>query len=539
MASWITSSKVNFKPDSSHTASGWLGVFQDSSTTSNTSVTITGHINLYSTKDPPSWYGTFSSSSTNITSNKGTVTKSLPNKSFTTNRSTKYHNEQIGTFTITIPRGTAAQTATISVSSSITITSSDFSGKSASGTVTGSATVSVPVLQSYAVTYNNNNGTGTTQSQTKYYGVALSLNYTNPSLTNYSFIGWATSEVNAKAGTYSGTYVKGYSYTSNAALTLYGTYALAYSKPIINNLSVERCAPDPDNVGQYLPDDEGTYAIVSFDWSVFTSNSPQYYGGSTYPYSSNAVDSCTVTVGSETATPTLTGTSGSETVVVGSGNFSTDTQYATTVEITDTQTATSPHTTTAGGALPTSSFPIDVNADGTAVAILRPAPDNDSGLFVGSDIEAAGGGVFGDDVSVTGDVTATGDLYAGGKKVRSSTRVWSGVIWPTVSQGGMTWTDDGLWSSVTAVFSAYESGKAQNYAWHCYTVSRSFIAAHPGEGHAILLINSRLALFGTKYVYFFLDHIAGNDHNDDGQYTARGMTAANNNFVIREIWLNY
>lgn len=154
-------------------------------------------------------------------------------------------------------------------------------------------------------------------------------------------------------------------------------------------------------------------------------------------------------------------------------------------------------------------------------------------------VEAAGGGVFGDDVSVTGDVTATGDLYAGGKKVRSSTRVWSGVIWPTVSQGGMTWTDDGLWSSVTAVFSAYESGKAQNYAWHCYTVSRSFIAAHPGEGHAILLINSRLALFGTKYVYFFLDHIAGNDHNDDGQYTARGMTAANNNFVIREIWLNY
>lgn len=142
-------------------------------------------------------------------------------------------------------------------------------------------------------------------------------------------------------------------------------------------------------------------------------------------------------------------------------------------------------------------------------------------------------------VEAAGDVTATGDLYAGGKKVRSSTRVWSGVIWPTVSQGGMTWTDDGLWSSVTAVFSAYESGKAQNYAWHCYTVSRSFIAAHPGEGHAILLINSRLALFGTKYVYFFLDHIAGNDHNDDGQYTARGMTAANNNFVIREIWLNY
>lgn len=120
-----------------------------------------------------------------------------------------------------------------------------------------------------------------------------------------------------------------------------------------------------------------------------------------------------------------------------------------------------------------------------------------------------------------------------------SVRVWSGTLWPVVSQTGITWTDDGLWTSVTAVFSAYENGAAQGYAWHCYTVPREYIRLHNGQGHTVILANSRFSLYGTKYIYFYLDHLGGNDNNDDGSYTARGMTAANNNFVIREVYLNY
>lgn len=120
-----------------------------------------------------------------------------------------------------------------------------------------------------------------------------------------------------------------------------------------------------------------------------------------------------------------------------------------------------------------------------------------------------------------------------------SVRVWTGTLWPVVSQTGITWTDDGLWTSVTAVFSAYENGQAQGYAWHCYTVPREYIRLHNGQGHTVILANSRFAMYGTKYIYFYLDHLGGNDHNDDGSYTARGMTAANNNFVIREVYLTY
>ena len=396
----ITSSKITVTPASGQSASGYLSVTEDSRTTSNTSVTISGHIDLVISKATSSGSATSSNSGSTITTSKGTVAPSLSNKSVTSGSSSKLAHVSIGTFTITIPRAATAQTVTISLSSSITVNYSSYS-KSKSGTVTGSTTVSVPALQSYAVTYNNNNGTGTTQSQIKYYGVALSLSYTNPSLANYSFVGWATSAADACDGSYSSTYVRGYSYTSNAALTLYGTYERVYSKPLINNLTVERCLSDG------TPDDEGGYALVTFDWSVFTSNDPQYYGGSTYPYANNAVDSCVVTVGSESVTPTLTGASGSMTVKVGSGNYDVDVQYAASVEITDTQSVMSQHTTTAAGSLPTSAFPLDVNASGTAVAILRPAPDNESGIFLGDDLHVSGGA----DLAA---ITESSSTYSGG-----------------------------------------------------------------------------------------------------------------------------
>ena len=217
-----------------------------------------------------------------------------------------------GTFSITVPKKTTAQTITFKISEEITVQCVEASG---TATVSGSTTISLAALESYAVTYNNNNGTGTTQAQTKYYGVNLSLNYTNPSLSNYAFLGWATSQSNAEAGTWSSTYVKGYSYTANAALTLYGTYELVYERPTISNLTVERCLSDG------TPDEEGLYALVKFNWEIFSSSAAMYYGGDTYPYANNAVYTCAVTVGSITVTPTLTGTSGAETILVGSGNF--------------------------------------------------------------------------------------------------------------------------------------------------------------------------------------------------------------------------
>jgi uncharacterized repeat protein (TIGR02543 family) len=64
-----------------------------------------------------------------------------------------------------------------------------------------------------------NGGSGTVLSQTKYYGITLTLSSTTPTRTNYSFYHWNTKSDNS--GT---TYNPGASYTANAAATLYAIW---------------------------------------------------------------------------------------------------------------------------------------------------------------------------------------------------------------------------------------------------------------------------------------------------------------------------
>jgi hypothetical protein len=107
----------------------------------------------------------------------------------------------------------------------------------------------------YTVKYNANGGTGAPANQTKTYGKALTLSSTKPTRTNYNFLGWATSSSATTA-----TYSAGGSYTSNAAITLYAVWELAYIKPRIANVSSVRC----DSTG--VASDEGQNGLISFEW---------------------------------------------------------------------------------------------------------------------------------------------------------------------------------------------------------------------------------------------------------------------------------
>lgn len=107
----------------------------------------------------------------------------------------------------------------------------------------------------YTVTFNANGGTGAPANQTKTYGVNLTLSSTIPTRTNYNFLGWATTS-NATTAEYSA----GGTYTTNAAVTLYAVWEVAYIRPRITNFTVDRC----DQNG--TPSDIGTYALVKFDW---------------------------------------------------------------------------------------------------------------------------------------------------------------------------------------------------------------------------------------------------------------------------------
>ena len=321
---------------------------------------------------------------------------------------TKWHGEKL-TLTTAKPTKTGytfqgwAKTSTGSVA---------YTSGSSFGIDADTTLYAVWKINTYAVNYYLRDSTATNcpAAQTKTYGTNLTLSNATPSLANYTFKGWATSTANANAGTVN--YAKGATYTGNAALNLYAVWERTYSKPIITNVKVARCAQDGGLV------DDGDYAKLTFNWSVFRTSAARYYGGNTYPYSSNSVSSCTVTVGNATpATISLSGASGTVDnddnlgIVGGVGSFDADKSYTATVSITDTQAIYSAHTTSSSVTLPPLFYPMDFNADASALGFFMPAPDsgNGSGVYSGKDIH-----FFVDANSASGDdyaITQTLNLY--------------------------------------------------------------------------------------------------------------------------------
>lgn len=203
----------------------------------------------------------------------------------------------------------------------------------------------------YTVTFNANGGTGAPANQTKTYGVNLTLSSTKPTRTNYNFLGWGTS-----ASSTSVAYAAGGSYTSNAAITLYAIWELAYVKPRIDNEIASRC----DSAGNET--DDGLYGLVIFDWATDV-----------------AVSSITIRwkPSTETSWPTdnvinisASGTSGKVTQVIGSGALDTELTYEIKIEVVDTVDS-SPRSVI----LPAMILPIDFKAGGKGAAIGKPSEE--------------------------------------------------------------------------------------------------------------------------------------------------------------------
>lgn len=199
----------------------------------------------------------------------------------------------------------------------------------------------------YAVTYNANGGSGAPASQTKTYGVTLTLSTVIPTRTNYTFKGWATS-----ASATAAAYAAGASYTANAALTLYAVWELNYVKPRITNVTIERCLNDGSS------NDDGTYAKLKFNWECdrqIANITAQWIN------SSGAVESASITP---------SGVNGSESMVIG-GSFDVETSYLIRVFVRDAIDQSHANAT-----LPSKVFPFDVRVGGDGVSVGKPATDS-------------------------------------------------------------------------------------------------------------------------------------------------------------------
>lgn len=107
----------------------------------------------------------------------------------------------------------------------------------------------------YTVSYNANGGTGAPANQTKTYGKALTLSSSKPTRENYNFLGWGTSAASTTVA-----YAAGASYTTNANITLYAVWELAYMKPRIWGEELSRCNFEGE------PTNDGEAALISFRW---------------------------------------------------------------------------------------------------------------------------------------------------------------------------------------------------------------------------------------------------------------------------------
>lgn len=288
----------------------------------------------------------------------------------------------------------------------------------------------------YTISYNANGGTGAPSSQTKTYGVDLTLSSTKPTRTNYTFKGWATS---ATAST--NEYSAGGTFKANAATTLYAVWELAYTVPIITGYSASRCTSNG------TLDDFGTYVKVIFDWEccqITGANNVSAISIGYRIYGSGA---------SYTATSvSASGTSGSVSQVIGGGNISTESVYEIQISVTDTLKSSNSGKATRVIQVPMAAFIMDFKAGGTGIAIGKPAKlDNtfevakktiftggddaatatsSSGMVLVGDPGGAHLAIDNNEIIAKADATTAGQLNIqpeGGETVFGSTNTFNGT----------------------------------------------------------------------------------------------------------------
>lgn len=200
-------------------------------------------------------------------------------------------------------------------------------------TATAKMTINVNAKTSYTISLNANKPSGASAdvanmpaNQTKWYGEALTLPNTSPTLNLYNFKGW-----NTKADGTGTSYAPGATYpaSSNAAATLYAQWELAYAFPTIDPATVIRC----DSSGNATED--GTYGKASFTWSIDTTADGGANAGKRAVISWKPTTTASWD-GASSTTVTISGTGGTVNRVF--GTISTDTSYDVRIAVTDTHT---------------------------------------------------------------------------------------------------------------------------------------------------------------------------------------------------------
>lgn len=368
--------------------SDWLGKYK---TTRRVDCSVSFDINV-------TWSGSYASTTSGsgsftldpITSYK--ITYNANGGTGAPSSQTKWHDEAL-TLSSTKPTKTGYTFQGWATSSNSSTVSYNAGAVMAAGTNGDTTLYAVWKAVTYTVSYNANGGTGAPASQTKTHGVTLKLQTGTPTRNLYTFKGWGTS-----AGSTTVAYQPGANYTTNAAITLYAIWELAWIAPRIENISLERCT----STG--VASEEGTYYKISFDWA------------------SDRADP-TVKVEHKLSTSTSwttpynaakTGTSGKHSGTYGGGGISIECIYDVRITVTD-----SVGSSTRSMQIASFAYPIDFKSGGKGVAFGK-ACTTDNLVDSAWPLKVAGDGTF------TGALTGSNLKLKIGSRTREPVKMLSG-----------------------------------------------------------------------------------------------------------------
>ena len=147
-----------------------------------------------------------------------------------------------------------------------TVGTYDANGFAGADLTTGDKTVTIYVnwkIDTYSIKYDANGGSGAPSTQTKTYGVDLTLSSTKPTYTGYAFQGWSESKTATSA-----TYQAGGKYTKNEGTTLYAVWSDS-SEPTSSITTTSTLKAKQQTATLECTDNVG---VVSYYWG--TSSSP-------------------------------------------------------------------------------------------------------------------------------------------------------------------------------------------------------------------------------------------------------------------------
>ncbi len=383
--------------------------------------------------------------------------------------------------------------------------------------------LSLPTIKrTFTVSYNANGGTGAPASQTKTYGVNLTLSSTIPTRAGYAFKGWATSSTGAVA------YPAGGTYTANSAITLYAVWEVAGAIKI-GSYSAIRC--DENGVAA----DEGTWGkftctyILSGQELNEGSITTARYRASDVSTWSNITNISHGNHSKPADTPSL-----SVNVSCLISNLSQDKSYLIELTVTDSYG----NTAIASDYISQAYFTMDFLAGGKGIGIGTTASCDES-------VHPNGLLTCGMDADFKGDVNINGILIKDCHKIRLSktgnagSYTYDSIDWYMLNSQ-IVYLEEKIseqQNGIIIVWSFY-NGSAQNWGWNFTVIPKAWIPDNPNNGgmSSFMVENATVGNLGVKYIYIRDNRIVGNDNNSKTGTGTSGIKYANNKFVLRWVY---